>query len=290
MARTTAQAFDAFDAAIKLGPADEQKARDRTASVTGMLQSAFPSSVKAPLSDVHRMGSTHRGTAVRPLGDIDLLAVFGNGRNAYEDWRWNSQQFLGYVRGRIDGATTVQKVGARGQAVRLFYSDGLWVDVAPVFAYSGGGYGLPRGDGKWLTIDPLKQNTWATQRNSQLGYRMNPLVRKLKAWNSAHSSRLGSWHLHVMAGTVFRSIGGDSREALDLFFRIAGGRLTVSDPDGRQGDVSSYLTWAARQHVVSSFASAAARTSAALKAEAAGNHAEAKRLWRIVLGPSFPTA
>lgn len=289
MALTTAQAFDSFDSRIRLSASDETRAKDRFARVQTYLSGALPADAAAPLASTHRMGSVFRGAATRPLGDIDTLAVLSNANGAYDKWRYDSTAFLAWVRHRINAKTSVQKVGARGQAVRLFYTDGLWVDIAPVFRYDTGGYALPAGDRSWLKVDPLVQNEWAARRNRELGYRLNRIVRMLKKWNTAHSSRLGSWHMYVMAGHLFASLNGNSRTALRLFFANAADWLRVSDPDGLQGDVSAYLTWNERQAAINSFSSARQRIDNALNAEVAGDHAEAKRMWRIVLGSDFPT-
>lgn len=59
-------------------------------------------------------------------------------------------------------------------------------------------------------------------------------------------------------------------------------------PGGQSGQLSGYLSFAVRQEVLRSFAAAADRASKAIKAEARGDHEEAKRLWRLILGPAFP--
>jgi hypothetical protein len=63
----------------------------------------------------------------------------------------------------------------------------------------------------------------------------------------------------------------------------------VNDPGGHSGDLSSYLTWTTREQLRQALTSAADRAPKALTAEASGDHAEAKRLWRIILGNNFPT-
>lgn len=285
---TTAQAFASFEADIRLTTAEDEKAKKRQGLAAALMSEAFPNSVKAPYKAWHRMGSIHRGVAIRPLADIDIFVQFRNKDNVFEEWRSDSQKFLYYVRDRIDAKTQVQQVGSRGQAVRLFYKDGLWVDIAPSFKWSSSGYALPAGDGKWLTVDPLKQNEWAARRHADLDHNLNPTVRLLKKWNAAHSRRLGSWHLHVMTGTLFGRMGSNRRQCLKFFFGHAADYLDVSDPDGHQGLLSTGLSGATRVAIMDSFAAAHTRCTKAIDAEADGRHTEAKRLWKVVLGDAFP--
>ena len=65
-------------------------------------------------------------------------------------------------------------------------------------------------------------------------------------------------------------------------------RERVGDPGGQSGTLSGYLTWAGRQEIIQALGSAAERARKANEAEARGDHDEAKRLWQIVLGSSFP--
>lgn len=70
---------------------------------------------------------------------------------------------------------------------------------------------------------------------------------------------------------------------------MAPNNLGANDPGGQGGDLSSYLTWSARQDLLTSLSSAAGRAKKANEAEARSGHAEAKRLRRIIFGDSFPT-
>lgn len=69
------------------------------------------------------MGSAAKGTTVRPIDDIDVLAVFSNANGAWDSYRFDSQALLYRVRRAYSGLSTAQ-VGARGQAVRIFFKNG----------------------------------------------------------------------------------------------------------------------------------------------------------------------
>lgn len=77
---------------------------------------------------------------------------------------------------------------------------------------------------------------------------------------------------------------------MQKFFEWAPNYLSVSDPGGQGGDLSSYITWGGRQELLNALSAAADRAKRANEAEGRGDHAEAKRLWRIVLGSAFPVS
>ncbi|WP_410651913.1 SMODS domain-containing nucleotidyltransferase [Amycolatopsis sp. cmx-4-54] len=259
----------------------------RKKSAIENLEETFPAGSSMPFMHASLMGSAEKKTIVRPIDDIDVLAVFSNEKDAYYKYQFDSKNFLYRIRQAYDGVST-QQVGARGQAVRVFFQSGGHVDVAPVFPGGGDDYLLPSGNGGWITTSPFKANRWFTGRNQDLGNNLRPLVRLLKKWNREHSSRLSSFHLETMAATVFTKLGSDRRTALKNFFEWAPSFLVVQDPGGHSGDLSSYLTWSSRQDVIRSFEAAKNRCEKAIEAESVANLSEARRLWRIVLGEDFP--
>ncbi len=289
MTLTTAQAFSRFLEDITA--TDNQKSTfipNRKASVDEDMGKAFPPTSDMPYWKGNLMGSASKGTIIRPLDDIDVLAVFSNENGAWSKYRYDSKSFIYRIRNAYDGFKT-QQVGTRGQAVRVFYETGGHVDVAPVFYQDNDVYYLPDGTGGWLMTAPTVANAWYSEKNKTLGYNLSPLVRLLKAWNRAHSKHFRSFHLETVAGETFSSLGGNYRDALQKFFEWAPSYLDVSDPGRQGGSLSSYLTWSGRQELLRALSAAADRARKANEAEARGDHAEAKRLWRIILGDTFPT-
>lgn len=288
MTLTTTQAMAKFLEDISV--TDYQKTsiiQVRKNRVVENLTAGFPSTSDLPFSSATLMGSAAKGTIVRPIGDVDVLAVFSNSGNAWNKYRHDSQAFLYRIRKAYDGLSTAQ-VGARGQAVRIFFKNGGHVDVAPVFSHGNDVYGLPKGDGGWINTAPTVANQWFASKNAELGYNLAPLVRMLKKWNAAHSKRLQSFHLETMAASMFKTLGSGRQSGLASFFEWAPNRLDVSDPGGQSGSLTSYLSWNGRQDVQDALRSAGERAKKARAAEAAGDHAEAKRLWKIILGDAFP--
>lgn len=285
---TTAQAFSSFIATIALTDAQKTDASGKRAKTEEYLRAAFPSTSDLPLKRVVLIGSADRGTMIRPPKDIDVMAEFANRDDVFERYRYKSGEFLQRLRSALGAHTQLAQIGARGQAVRLFYTNGPHVDIAPVFKWSGGGYALPAGDGSWLTTDPEAQAGWLAERKRVVGDTLGTLIRLTKRWNDCHSRHFRSYHLEVAVATMFKTVGSDYRSALQVFFETAPSWLGVSDPAGHSGRLDHYLSATVRQALLARLASANDRAKKAMAAEAMGDQSGAKRLWAVELGSEFP--
>lgn len=285
---TTAQAFSSFVTTICLSDVQKADVSDKRTKTEGYLRSAFPATSDLPLGRVILIGSADRGSMIRPPKDIDVMAQFINKDDVFEKYRYKSGEFLQRIRTALKSQTSIAQIGARGQAVRLFYTNGPHVDIAPVFKWNGTGYALPAGDGGWITTDPEAQAVWLAERKRVVGQELGTLIRLAKRWNDCHGRLYHSFHLEVSIATMFKTVGSNHRTALQLFFEIAPNWLSVTDPAGHSGQLDDYLTWNTRQALVGRLGSANDRAKRALAAEASGDHAEARRLWALELGAEFP--
>lgn len=126
-------------------------------------------------------------------------------------------------------------------------------------------------------------------RRDELGANLTPMVKLVKRSNRTHSGHFGSYQIEVMTATMFARLSGDYRNAMKCFFEWAPKFFDVNDPAGYGGSLGAGMTNSVRSLARSRLGDAKARADKALAAEAAGNHAEAKRLWKIELGDEFPT-
>lgn len=286
MTKTTAEAFGQYETTIAPTANQWNSIHSRFNSAQKILTTEFEGT-DMPLHRMALMGSAAKATIIRPIDDVDAMAVFANAPSLYERYKSNSQGFLYRVRDALAGKR-IQTVGSRGQAVRLFYVDGGHVDIAPVLTASKG-YLLPAGDGTWITTDPEACTSWLNAKDVHHASSLKPLVQLLKKWNRAHSGRMRSFHLETVAASMFTTLGNNQRANLRVFFEHASKWLAVTDPSGHSGRLDLYLKGDSRQDVVSSFRTAHQRAVAAGEAEASGNHEESLRLWKIILGADFPS-
>ncbi len=290
MAWTVASAFQEFEARLQLTPAQNQQLQTKVNTAHQSLASAFPTISDMPLLQTKLIGSAAHGTIIRPVDDADLMAVFDDTSNVYENrYQNNSQLFIQRIRQALGQHRTQVTLGVRGQAVRLFYQSGGYIDIVPAFKWNAGGYIIPSGTGSWLRTDPDVQAAWFSQQHQQLGYQLIPMIQLLKRWNNEHGKQLRSYHLGVVTANTFGSLNNNRSDAVAKFFAWAPNYLDAQDPAGHSGALSSYLSVLGRVSLVSRLTEAARRANNALLAEAGGNHREAIRLWSIEFGTEFPT-
>jgi hypothetical protein len=287
MATTVSQAFVEFANKIKPTNAQQETINSRRPRVHSILSELFDGSSNMSLLGTYLIGSAARRTIIRPVQDVDVFAVFDAGQ-VWPTYSSDSTRLLYRVRDALAEKFNVTVVGARGQAVRLFYTAGPHVDIAPAFSVDVGGYYIPRGDGGWLQTDPFVHNDFLAERNQALGSYLKPLVRLLKRWNAVHSSRFKAFHLEMVTQQTFSSLSGSMRGGLEKFFEWAPAHLDVNDLAGYSGNLAAGWSWTHRDAVVTSLASANDRALKALGAEQRGDQAEAARLWRVILGSEFP--
>ncbi len=285
MATTTAKAFDEFNDKLRLTTAQEATVQQRRTRVAEILGEAFSASSNMPLSTTRVIGSARRNTIIRPLDDVDVLAVFDD-TQVWSSYQYDSSRFLYRVRDALT-KYNIQLVGARGQAVRLFYSQAPHVDIAAVVPY-GSQYYIPKGDGTWLITDPEGVDDFLGRRQKDLNGYLRPLVRMLKRWNNVHSKRLRSFHLEMMAQAAFGSLGSDLRDATMKFFSWAPNYIDVADPTSCES-LGNRLTYTQRQSILTSFSTAHTRATKAVNFEKTGDHASAIGQWKLVFGIEFPS-
>ena len=75
MASTVAQAFDEFEAELRPTTIQRALIADRRTVTAGYLNESFGSSSGMQLLSTKVIGSADRQTIIRPIGDIDVLAV-----------------------------------------------------------------------------------------------------------------------------------------------------------------------------------------------------------------------
>src|SRR5260221_4440209 len=167
MASTVTRAFDELEA--KLRPIHNQGTtiEARRKVTAGYLSDSFGSSSGMRLLSTKVIGSAGRDTIIRPIDDIDVLAVFEDA--ALYSYQSDSRKFLYRVRDALS-KYQVKVVGARGQAVRLFYDAAPHVDIVPAVKRDSGGYFIPSGGTEswgrpqWITTDPDENASWMSKQ------------------------------------------------------------------------------------------------------------------------------
>ncbi|WP_426748774.1 nucleotidyltransferase [Myxococcus faecalis] len=222
---TVEQAMQRLVEEQELTPAEVDNVESQHGVVRGVLRRRL-FSVEEFLS-----GSFKRGTALRPLHDVDVFVVVPppRGSRTADDLLREVRQVF-----QAEWPKRTPPVLQR-HSLRIDFSSGISVDVVPAFAHEQGGYLIPQRDtGAWIRTDPkVHQEVCAQADRLALG-RLNPLIKLVKQWNRARdNSPLRSFHLEAMCYSAFpKPPEGSLLERLELLFRHLSERVmqTCRDP------------------------------------------------------------
>src|SRR3989339_1727441 len=221
------------------------------ASTVSTRQNNVRDVIKKDLSvlDSFLTGSYSRSTLIAPLkeADIDVFVVldskyfhhYNNGQNG------GQAGLLDLLKRTLRKTyTETPDISRNGQAVTIRFTD-FMVDVIPAFNRQGGGYLIPNSiTQSWLSTNPKKHVELTSSANSSHNGDFVPLVKMIKCWNRNIQSHFHSFHLEVLALSIFSNIEiSDFPSGVRYFFDKA--RMLVTkqnlDPAGYGGDVGKYF-------------------------------------------------
>ena len=307
---TNGQAFDTFFKEIEISPEADTSARALQRDVRKLLEQHVTGVRRSFLG-----GSFERGTAVRPLNDIDVFLELDEAQ--YPARRAaGPKALLERLVSEVQRAYAARRPRIQEQAhsIRLQLPDAsVALDLIPAFPRDPGesgprtqGYEIPEcypanrphAADQWILTFPETQAVKCKDANTKAEGGLNRLIKAAKHWNRAHEAAHGnhkplrSYHLELMCYRVFDRNPGGAPEGLAALFQHLATHLTdvCPPPAGKRPDVAAYLAedenrrnWAQRR-----LNEAARLASEALAATRARNDAAARAAWHKLLGPPFP--
>jgi hypothetical protein len=311
---TIGQSFSSFFEAIEI-PAEEN-ARAQA------LQREVRKHLEAQVTGVRRSfsgGSFARGTAVRPLNDVDVFLELRE--ELYPERRAKGpKELFKQLVAEVQQAYPTQRPQLRPQAHSLrlqLPGASVALDLIPAFPRDPGesgprtqGYEIPEWDPasrqhaaadqeSWILTFPEAQAEACKKANDRAGGMLNRLIKAVKHWNRVHEAvhskkPLQSYHLELMCYRVFDRKPDSVPGALAALFRHLATHLTdpCPPPAGKRPDVGAYLAldetrrnWAQRRLNVTA---KHADDAVALGGDRVRDEAAARAAWRSVLGAPFP--
>ena len=195
---------------------------------------------------------------------------------------------------------SASKISRNGQAVTITFSDFV-VDVVPAFrlpwySWNDGWEICDSAAVGWITTNPKKHEALSSAANRAHGAQLVPRIKQLKAWNRTAGAPLRSFHIEVLAWSIFgsswwwhESVRSDWASAAMFFDRAPKKlRYKLADPAGTGGDVGAYLTGSALEQAISKMNTAAERCQRAEKAARDGKLASMHDAYRRVFGNYYP--
>lgn len=286
MATTILQSFNLFKSNLEITGLQKETVSTRQQNVREAVETELT------VLTSFLTGSYSRSTMIAPLSeaDVDIFIILDT---SYYD---ASGQVNLLERVKRVLKTTYPKtpdISRNGQAVTITFNDFV-VDVVPAFHRQGGGYLMPStyGGGRWIATNPQSHVEISSKANTAHNGDLVPLVKMIKCWNRNISKHFRSFHLEVLAWTIFDNVTiNDYPSGIRYFFDK--GRNLISkknpDPTGYNDDVGFYLDNQTKiDEATSRFETAYNR---AIKAESfarSGNISDAITEWRKIFGNSFP--
>src|SRR5262249_46666841 len=149
----------------------------------------------------------------------------------------------------------------------------------------GGGWDIcDSGSDDWLRTDPKKHTEISIKINKRCGGLLVPTVKMLKAWNRTANEPLRSFHLEVLAWSIFdpgwlyywfgpAGLMETDPDNVRRFFSEAGSLLRrgLPDPARNRGNVGAYLSPSSRAEAISKVKTACERCERADALRLSGN-------------------
>ncbi len=236
-------------------------------------------------------GSFSRGTAIRPLNDVDIFIILEEAKHG----AIRGQQptaCLGAIKAALARAYPTKSVTLQGRSVNIGFSGtGIAYDIVPAFNVTEGVYIIPDRDRKnWIKTNPAKHKEALRVANEKAGSKLNPLIKAAKHWNAQDKKPLRSFHLEVMSYRAFKSPPSSYPEGLrDLFSFLAASVLdSCPEPAGIGPNIDAGMSQEVRTNIRTALTQAAKAATQAVVHEGAGRIKEAHGIWHGLLGAVYP--
>lgn len=288
---TTAQAFQSFLSDLELTPTERDEASRQHTALRAKLMTAL-GGVETSLL----MGSYRRGTAIRPLSDIDVFVVLDAQRHAATRSA-GPQALLQEIARALRAAYPAHQPRIQGRSVNIeFAGTGIGYDLVPAFAAAWAPdrtptvYEIPdRNLSRWIKTNPDRHRDACVAANERAGGMMNGLIKAVKQWNRGHGERVTSFHLEVMSYGAFAEKPVDTRSGMHrLFAHLRDAVLApCPDPAGLGPNLDATLGATDRRAAYEALRAAVPTAAQAIEHERYGDHTGACTAWRSLLGGGF---
>lgn len=285
---TIAQAFDQLLRTLELTQGERAKAKTQQTTLRADLRKHLPRIQRDILA-----GSYSRGTAIRPLHDVDLFVILDEA--SHGSLRQSPPTAcLQKVQTALAAAYPSNQPRLQYRSVNLTFSGtGIGYDVVPAFENAPDVYLIPdRERQSWIKTNPEKHRQALSAANTRAGSKLNPLIKAAKHWNAQKGRPLGSFHLEVMAYSAFSSPPPSYPAGLlALFAHLAASVLkNCPDPAGLSPHIDNGMPNEERLRIRATLLKAAGQAQQALQLDSNGHTEKAHRLWRLLLGNEYPEA
>lgn len=291
-------AFKKFKSRLELNEREQKNASKRQTEVREFLDTKFQ------IDRSFLTGSYKRWTKAKPLKDVDIFFVLGEGERHYLD-KHPDEILTAFDEALVEeyGRSAITKQSRSvGVDFGVFVDADdntdyrvVSVDAVPAFV-DGDNYTIPNNaTGTWMGTNPEIHAQRATEAHQAYGNEWKGLVRMVKYWNqnSRHEEKpiKPSFLIEVMAmDCLYGGWGGSHDRELQAFFATLRDRIHEdwSDPAGLGAPVSDRMDAAAVSRAQSILDTANRDIGNAINLARRGQNGDALKAWRTFFGPRFP--
>lgn len=232
------------------------------------------------------VGSYARATAIRKYSDIDFIFEFQSSE-ALD--RLESRPLLAGIRTLLERSEdSAVRISEMQEVVQIEYPSGLRLDILPAMRNDAQSFHIPDGMNGWRVTTPDVQTSYFSGRDTASKINLPEFTRGLKYWNARRGGLIRSYHLESIVAQLGPQLDGDYAIASRETFQRLPSALCITDPVGRQGELSVYLSAAQKAAISALCHASAAEALVALEAQASGHYERALTAWASAYGPRFP--
>ncbi len=253
---TIEQALHDHLSALNLLPTERKAISEAQNTLNQRLRAGFD-----PQGEVRQGGSFSRGTAIRPLKDVDVLLVLSRAKVPAPQSQ-NPEALMKALQQEL-----AQKLGVpvrvQNRSLGLAWQ-GFPFDLVPCWKEDGQPADVLRlpdlGRSRWLRTSPERHRKMLTEADQRSGGRLLPLIRGVKAWRRKVDLRLPSFHLEAMCWGLLNAPPRSGTAGLQQVFSGLADRVKdgFNDPTGLGARVDEGLDDATRARASALFRAAAA--------------------------------
>ena len=287
--RTVDKGFRDFLQTLTPTTGESQAAKNHRASIKARLESNFN------MTRFFRTGSFGNGTSISGYSDVDYFAEIPT-----DKLNNNSTTTLGEVRDALKKRFPNTGVRVSCPAVLVpFGTDAKestevtpadYIEDTEEDGYKV--YEIPDCSDGWMRSSPDAHNAYVREVDGDLGGKVKPLIRFIKAWKYYRNVPISSFYLELRVAKYAEDVSSIlySIDVKGVFSHLDNIDLArMQDPMGISGYISPCSTQAQLDDAKSKLVTALIRAQKARDAEARGDTKEAFDWWDLLYDGNFPS-
>lgn len=286
LTRTVEEGFKIFHGWLTPTGGETEAAKKHRASIKDCLETNFG------MTRFFRSGSFGNGTNISGYSDVDYFAEIP-ANNLTQDSAYSIRKIRDVLEKRFPNTGVTIRTPA---IVIPFGSDTEKTEVVPAYYIKKENgyetYDIADGKGGWMKSGPDAHNAYVDKVDGNLGNKVKPLIRFIKAWKYYNSVEISSFYLELRTTkyalsetSIVYSI--DLKNILKLLYDNQ--LSAIQDPMGVSGLIYPCSSEAKKYDALSKLETALVRAEKARNAEIAEKISDAFYWWDILFNYRFPT-